>query len=78
MATDLAIEHHKSIEQYARQVPHEVRIPPISAYVLYHIDVLEKAAEDQMTPDDLRAISDRHDEILQAFRGDSGGGQGRA
>ncbi len=67
-AVDLAIEDHKSALEVAKtHAGRTVMVPPITAYLHYHEEVLQAFDTGPLTPDTLRKIRRRNKAVTDIF-----------
>jgi len=65
MAVDLSIEDYKTRLETVRKMGGAMS--PISAFVCYHLKVLEEMSKNNFSPDVIRKLSKENDEILSAY-----------
>ncbi|MBX3717152.1 MAG: hypothetical protein KF738_14235 [Burkholderiales bacterium] len=67
IAADLGLADHNSAVELAKLNHGGGYIAPVSAYVMYHVRILDVLAEGDVTPKHIQDIAEKQSEILKAM-----------
>ena len=67
IASELALADYKRRFDMLEKMGGSGKMPPISAFVHYHVQVLEHMAAGTFTPETIQALSKENDHILSAY-----------
>lgn len=67
MAVDLSVAEHEQAVKFALNSDHPVAVPPMTAYVLYHLDMLDLAEKGDVSAESVKIVAAKHKLVAGAF-----------